>query len=149
MRLNNLVAGLALAMAASAAAADPIEVTVNKGHLLPPLRNAEIVLIAEPSIASAVVETPGIVFILGRQPGETNLFVMDRTGRILVQKDVVVVPNEPRQVTIYRSATETTLSCAPRCAGAAAPNSGVATDAPRSPAAPAPATPSSSPRPTS
>ena len=109
-------------------------VTVHKGQILRPQRPAKIVLVADPEIADVVIESPKLVFILGRQPGETSLFVLDEKGDEIHNIDIVVRPNAKGPVTVHRDTEETTLNCAPRCvtiettAGAA--GAGPATPAP-------------------
>ena len=92
-------------------------VTVHKGAILrlPERRPAKIVLVADPEIADVVIQSPKLLFILGRQPGETNLFVLDRDEKEIHKIDIIVRRYSERPVTIYRSTEETTLSCAPRC----------------------------------
>jgi Flp pilus assembly secretin CpaC len=92
-------------------------VIVDKGHILKLAQDADVVLVAQPEIANAVIESPRLIFILGKKPGETNLFVMDRAGNLIVKSDVVVVPNEQRQVTIHRGEKSTTMKCLPLCLG--------------------------------
>lgn len=122
MKRWSLFATLAIMLAArAAAAAETLDVTVDKGTLLRLETNAKIVLLAQPAIADAVIESPRLIFILGRRPGETNLFVLDARGRVIVEADVVVRANGPRHVSIHRGTSEATLSCAPRCSSVATP----------------------------
>ncbi len=98
-------------------------VTVHKGAILRmrPQRPAKIVLVADPEIADVVIESPLLIFILGRQPGVTNLFVLDEKEREIHNLDIVVRPNEEDPVSVYRGTKETTLNCAPRCHVVATP----------------------------
>jgi hypothetical protein len=115
-------AALAIALAARGAiAAEMVDVTVDKGTLLRLDTNAKVVLVAEPGIADAVIESPRLIFILGRRPGETNLYVLDATGREILTADVVVRPDKSAHVSVHRSTREATLSCAPRCASVETP----------------------------
>ena len=98
-------------------------VTVHKGAILRmrPQRPAKIVLVADPEIADVVIESPLLIFILGRQPGVTNLFVLDEKEREIHNLDIVVRPNEEDPVSVHRGTKETTLNCAPRCHVVATP----------------------------
>ena len=110
-------AALVIAFAARGAfAAEMVDVTVDKGTLLRLEANAKVVLVAEPGIADAVIESPRLIFILGRRPGETNLYVLDAAGREIMNADVVVRPDKTTHVSVTRSTRTATLSCAPRCA---------------------------------
>ena len=108
-------------MARAASGAETIDVTVDKGTLVRLGVNAKIVLVAQPRIADAVVESPRLIFVLGRRPGVTNLFVLDAAQRVIIEADIVVHPNGPRYVTVHRRTRKATLSCAPRCATVATP----------------------------
>ena len=98
-------------------------VTVHKGTILRLGRErpAKIVLVADPEIADVVVESPFLIFILGRRPGETSLFVLDEMEREIHNIEIVVRPNAESPVSVYRSTKETTLNCAPRCVVVATP----------------------------
>ena len=122
MKRWRLFAALAVILTARAVfAAETVDVTIDKGTLLRLDTNAKVVLVAEPGIADAVIESPRLIFILGRRPGETNLFVLDSAGREIMKVDVVVHPDKPRSVSVHRSTREATLSCAPRCASVETP----------------------------
>lgn len=118
-RLFLLLAGLGLGI--QGAAAEILEITLNKGRLIRLSRNANVVLVAEPSIADAVIQSPRLIFILGKKPGETNLFILDNDGREILQTELIVRPNPLRHVTVHRSSAEATLSCDPRCVAVATP----------------------------
>ncbi|HUN51128.1 MAG TPA: pilus assembly protein N-terminal domain-containing protein, partial [Candidatus Sulfotelmatobacter sp.] len=74
-----------------------------------------VVLIANPDIADVVLEQGHILFVLGKHPGETRLFVYDNNGNRLLERDVVVVPENERAVTVTRAVDPTEYSCDPRC----------------------------------
>jgi Flp pilus assembly secretin CpaC len=111
-----------------------------------------VVLVANPQIADVVVEQGHLIFVIGKKPGQTRLFVYGAGGRPMLERDVVVVPPRDREVTIIRVTTATEYSCAPRCVALTAePNSpdaggGAAPSAPAAlvPPPPAASTPSAS-----
>jgi Flp pilus assembly secretin CpaC len=124
----------ALLVASHAAAAETLEVAVDKGYLLKLERDADIVLIAEPAIANAVVESPRLIFVLGKRSGVTNLFVLDRDGNVIRESDVVVLANDAERLTIHRGAKATTMSCLPNCIDARGRQPAPATGAQSGPA---------------
>jgi hypothetical protein len=124
MRWTCLVLLITLGLCGAAAAAEPLEIIMEKGHLIRLTQNAKVVLVAEPGIADAVIESPRLIFILGKRPGETNLFILDSAGREIMQTDLVVRPNPERHVTVHRNTAEATLSCVPRCVSVATPGAG-------------------------
>jgi hypothetical protein len=107
---------LALASFSSAQGAEAVRVTLDKYELVRLNSDVATVLIANPAIADVAVEKSRLLFLIGRSPGETNLVLLDQAGREIMNTSVVVVPNLEREVTVHRGATESTFSCAPRCA---------------------------------
>jgi hypothetical protein len=104
---------------AQTAATETLRVTVNHAEVLTTDGTATSVVIANPDIADIVHEKPNLIFVFGRKPGATNLFAYDDSGRRLISREVVVVPDNQKMVTVTRvSATEidvTDYYCEPRC----------------------------------
>ncbi|MFQ5785710.1 MAG: pilus assembly protein N-terminal domain-containing protein [Alphaproteobacteria bacterium] len=100
---------------------DALRLIIDKSHLLRLTEDAATVMVANPGIADVVVESPRMVFLVGRDVGETNLIILDSAGKEILETPLVVVPNPVRQVTIHRNTVEATLSCMPRCAGVPTP----------------------------
>ncbi len=105
----------AILAAGPAIAEEPLSVTVDKAHVLRLDSDASLVMVANPDIADVTIESPRLLFVLGRAAGETNLYVLDGGGREILNTALVVVPNDEREVTINRNLKEGTLSCDPRC----------------------------------
>src|SRR4051794_19319406 len=111
------LAASALFVAAPARADDAIRIEVSKAELLRFNARPGSVLVADPKIADVVADGGRHVFVLGKAPGETKLFVLDAGGQTLMAKTVRVVAASANQVTVYRGADETTtLNCSPSCA---------------------------------
>jgi hypothetical protein len=117
------VRGLAAAALAAAILAmpawaqqGPLRVIVNHATAITLDAAATVVLIADPEVADVVNERNNLMFVLGRKPGATNLLVYDNAGNRLFEREVVVVPQDARTVTITRETDATDYSCDPRCA---------------------------------
>ena len=112
-----LLAGL-VAPIASLAQQQPrmIGVVANRAELMPLPQPAGSVLVANPAIADVVIEGGNRLFILGRAPGETQIFVLDMQGATLVNAVVSVRPPAANHMTIIRGTEESHLHCSPRCA---------------------------------
>lgn len=109
---------LVLALALPATAAEPqspLRVAVDKAEVIPLGGEAGVVLVANPAIADVVLERNNLLFVLGKRPGETRLYVYSNGGRAILQRDVVVVPNGERSVTVVRETRAAQYSCDPRC----------------------------------
>ena len=140
-----LIASVVIAASAGPVSAqdkDTLHVEVDKAHLIQLDENAATVMIADPNIADVAVESPRLVFVIGRAVGETSLFILDADGKPMVDTTIVVderadlVEAEPdapapsysaapaaakpkeRAVTVFRNVTAAeTLICAPVCGG--------------------------------
>jgi len=112
-----LLAGL-VAPLASLAQQQPrmINVVANRAELVPLQQPAGSVLVANPAIADVVIEGGNRLFILGRAPGETQVFVLDMQGATLVNAVVSVRPPGANHMTIIRGTEESNIYCSPRCA---------------------------------
>ena len=74
-----------------AAPTDSVRVSVNKSAdiLLPAQIND--VVVGNPDIADVVVRSPTQIYVVGRAFGQTNVYLVDRSGKILKRLDVSVV----------------------------------------------------------
>ena len=92
-----------------------LRVTMSKAEVLTLNGTASVVMVANPQIADVVLERNNLLFILGKQPGETRLYVYNGSGKPMLERDVIVVPQGDRTVTIMRDGQPNEYSCAPRC----------------------------------
>ncbi len=112
-------------------ALDTVEVVVNKAKIMRLDGDADVVLVANPEIADVVIDSPRLLFVLGLQPGETSLLVLDEAREEILHADVMVVTSlggqatvapasgatpATTQVKVLRRTEETMLNCAPHCA---------------------------------
>ena len=104
------------AFAVSARVGQPLQVTLNKTTILRLASNASTVTVGEPAVAAISVESPRLIFIVGKEAGETNLLILDANNEELHNFDIVVVPEGQRHLTVHRGSSElTTYNCNPRC----------------------------------
>ena len=163
--LSSARAAALLTIALLATAVQPARSFAETQTMRVPLDKAEVVnlktapsvvLVANPAIADVVVERNHLLFVVGKQAGETRLYIYGDHGQVVLERDVIVVPQEERAVTVFRDTASTSYSCDRRCmavggadgtpgAPQAAPAGGSAPAA--APAAPAPAA-SAAPGPT-
>jgi pilus assembly protein CpaC len=73
-----------------------IQIERNEGTLLRINQPAASVFVANPEIADVAVKSPRLIYILGKKPGETTLYVVDENEKVLVSSTVVVVHNLSR-----------------------------------------------------
>jgi Flp pilus assembly secretin CpaC len=108
------LAGVA-AFAATAAAGEPLSVTIDRAKVLHISRPADVVIIGNPAIADATIQDSQTLIITGRSYGTTNLIVLDKEGHSIADGTLTVEPSDDQVVTVYRRASRETLSCTPDC----------------------------------
>ena len=97
-----------------------LTVTAGKMEALQLNRPARILSVGDNSVVEIFLDTAAKIVLTGLKPGETSLLAIDFHGDVIVELDVVVVPQNARHVTVHRSVSKVeTLSCYPRCVGLA------------------------------
>jgi putative type II/III system pilus formation protein len=111
-----LAAAVLAAVAAPAAADEPIVVHVDQARILKLPERAATVVIGNPLIADLSIQPGGLAIVTGKGYGATNVVVMDKGGAVMMEKTVEVAgPSEEPLVVVYRGATRQTYSCTPDC----------------------------------
>ena len=68
----------------------------NRGRLVRLDAPASTVFIANPEIADVQVKSPSLIYLMGKQPGQTTLFAVDAQERVLANIDISVTHNIDR-----------------------------------------------------
>ena len=111
-----LAAVVFAAVAAPAAAEEPIVVHVDQARILKLPERAATVVIGNPLIADLSIQPGGLAIVTGKGYGATNVVVMDKGGAVMMEKTVEVEgPSAEPLVVVYRGATRQTYSCTPDC----------------------------------
>jgi len=109
------VLGCAL-FAAASARADTVSISLDQARLLKIPDRVTTIVIGNPLIADATLQGGGILVVTGKGYGATNLLALDRDGRVVMSKDVLVIgPGDQDMVVVYRGAARETWSCTPEC----------------------------------
>ena len=114
---------LALAVAALlsplAAVAEPspsaINVNVDQAKLVKLPSRVATIVVGNPLIADVTLQNGGILVVTGKGYGATNFIAMDRTGEVLVDRQIQVEGPTEELVTVYRGVDRETYSCTPVC----------------------------------
>jgi hypothetical protein len=109
-----LLAALATALV-SPAAADPLAVTLDQAQVVRLPDRVATIVVGNPSIADVSVQPGGVMVITGRGYGATNIIVLDRAGRPLMEKAVQVYGPRDNMVVVYRGVDRESYSCTPHC----------------------------------
>ena len=117
MRLFGVLAWALFAAVLSAPAhAETVTVHVDQAQLLKLPERVATVVIGNPSIADATLQSGGILIVTGKGYGATNLMALDRDGREIMNELVQVLgPSDSDLVVVYKGVARESYSCAPQC----------------------------------
>ena len=113
-----LAATVLLWPAVSTAAPDPdrIAVSVDQAKLVRLPSGISTIVVGNPLIADVTLQNGGVVVVTGKGYGATNFIALDRTGQVLVDRQIQVEgPPSDQLITVYRGVDRETYSCMPVC----------------------------------
>jgi len=99
----------------TAAAGEPIDVTIDFAKILKIDTPADNVFIGNPGIADAAFVDETTLVLTGRTAGTTNLIVLDKDGNEAANMEVRVSSDIRQLTTVFYGASRQTFSCAPVC----------------------------------
>jgi Flp pilus assembly secretin CpaC len=94
---------------------EPVTVHLDQAKLLKLPERTVTLVIGNPLIADAMVQTGGVVVLTAKSYGMTNLVALDRSGTMLAEYPIQVVGPSDKVVVVYRGIERETYSCAPTC----------------------------------
>jgi hypothetical protein len=111
-----IVSMLGVALA-NVARADNLTVALDQAQLLRLPNGVSTIVIGNPLIADANLQPGGLLVITGKGYGSTNLLALDRSGQVVLDKQLVVGKARTGDVVIVQKGLDTeTYSCNPDCA---------------------------------
>ena len=121
LRAVELRLGVMLAVRARCAprrTADNVNVTLDQAQIMKLPDRVATIVIGNPLIADASLQSGGILVITGKGYGSTNLLALDRAGKVVMDKTIQVIrPEQPAiVVVVYKGVDRETYSCTPDCA---------------------------------
>jgi Flp pilus assembly secretin CpaC len=112
-----LAAVLIFAVVATRALADDsIAVELDQAKIIKLPERAATLVIGDPLIADLTIQPGGLAVITGKGYGATNVVVLDHSGAVLMERDVVVKGPPDHVVHVYRGIARNSYSCTPECA---------------------------------
>jgi hypothetical protein len=116
-QLIQLLMGALFAAAFSMPArADNITVRVDQAELLKLPDRVATIIIGNPLIADATLQSGNLLVVTGKGYGVTNLMALDRGGQVIMEKSVHVLgPGSRDVVVVYKGVDRESYSCAPEC----------------------------------
>jgi hypothetical protein len=117
-RLCQRAAAIALALCVTAPAlAETIDVELDRARIMRLPQGTSTIVIGNPLIADASLQSGGILVLTGKGYGTTNLLALDRTGRVVMNTSVQVAPPKSADiVVVYKGVQRESYSCTPECA---------------------------------
>jgi hypothetical protein len=105
-----------LVMTPPAQAADVMTINLDQAEILQLPDRVATIVIGNPLIADASIQSGGMLVVTGKGYGATNLLALDRGGRVLLSKTVQVLSAGSEDiVVVYKGVERESYSCAPDC----------------------------------
>jgi hypothetical protein len=119
-RRQRLVAAALLSatmLTAFPAFAATFTVAVDQAQIMRLPDKVATIVIGNPLIADASLQSGGVLVVTGKGYGSTNLLAMDRNGKIVMDTTVQVVgPAGGDLIVVYKGIARESYSCSPECA---------------------------------
>jgi len=107
--------GLAAVLAPSGASAADIEIFLDEAKLVKLPERVATIVVGNPLIADASVQSGGLMVITGKGFGATNVIALDRSGAVLMERIIDVRGPREEVVVVYKGIERETYSCSPLC----------------------------------
>ena len=96
--------------------ADTMMVSIDQAAVMKLPERVATIIVGNPLIADAALQSGGMLVITGKSYGATNLLALDRSGRVVMDKTVQVLSATGNElVVVYKGVERETYSCAPDC----------------------------------
>lgn len=110
-----LLALSAMVLLAAPAAAQTLSVRADQAVRIALPAPAKDVAVGNPQIADVMVLDERNILVVGKGYGTTNVVALDRSGRLILDRVVVVSATDAGKVTVYKGTSASQYACAPRC----------------------------------
>jgi Flp pilus assembly secretin CpaC len=92
-----------------------LTVTMDQARIVRMPARVATLVIGNPLIADATVQSGGLMVLTGKGIGSTNLIALDARGEQLMSVQIRVRPQNDAVVQVYRGVERETYSCTPTC----------------------------------
>ena len=97
------------------AAEAPLNIVLDQATIMRLPEKVSTIVVGNPLIADVTLQNGGVVVVTGKGYGATNFIALDRTGQVLVDRQIQVEGPTDQLVTVYRGVDRETYSCMPVC----------------------------------
>ena len=91
---------------------DAIRLTPDRTEVVRLEQDAASVVVTNPAHAQVMLETPRLLLVMPRQPGSTSLFVLDKNGNSIFERDIIISGSTKPYVRIRKSCNDNSSNCA-------------------------------------
>jgi hypothetical protein len=103
-------------IAAPQAIAETVSVNLDQAKVLRLPERVATIVIGNPLIADASLQSGGILVLTGKGYGSTNMLALDRQGRVIMDRNIQVAgPGQSDVVIVYKGVDRESYSCSPEC----------------------------------
>ncbi|NBN64665.1 pilus assembly protein [Microvirga tunisiensis] len=95
--------------------AEPVNVFVDRAKVFKIQQPADTVIVGNPMIADVTMHDRFTVVVTGKTAGSTNLIILDKDSKPIIDELINVGPSSTDLVTVLRGTARSTLACAPYC----------------------------------
>jgi hypothetical protein len=96
--------------------AETVTVSIDDAQTLKLPEKVSTIIIGNPLIADASLQSGGLLVITGKGFGSTNLLALDRAGKTVMNTTVTVTaPTASSIVVVYKGTARESYSCTPDC----------------------------------
>ena len=113
--MRRLLLGLTAALFAFPAMAQTLSVRADQAVRVSLSAPAKDVAVGNPAIADVMVLDERNILVLGKGYGTTNVIALDRSGRLILDRVVVVSAADAGTVTVFKGTSASQYACSPRC----------------------------------
>lgn len=108
-------AALALAGAAAAQSAGPMNIGIDRSQRISLRGSVSSVIVNNPQIADVTVVDANTLVIQGKGYGQTEILAVDAIGRTLFQNQIIVSGGQAGSLRVWRGGKATEMACGATC----------------------------------
>lgn len=113
--MRMLLAAFSFAVAASSAHAEQLWLTMDQVRPYELQKPAGQIVVGNPAIADVTVQDKNRIFLFGKAPGLTNIYVFDEEGQPIDNLVIRVRATGNDMLTMHRGGARTTYNCTSQC----------------------------------
>src|SRR4249919_3361861 len=107
---------VAIGIGVASAQSETVTINLDQAQILQLPDRVATIVIGNPLIADATLQSGGVLVVTGKGYGATNLLALDRAGHTLMNKTIQVLGAGGEDlVVVYKGIERESYSCAPDC----------------------------------